>query len=59
MSATVSSDGAKMPAVVQPILHSTELFAKLISAGSAACFAEAVTLPMDCAKIKLQVKLYS
>ena len=34
-----------------------EIFAKLISAGTAACVAEAITLPMDCAKIKLQVQI--
>lgn len=33
-----------------------EIFTKLISAGTAACVAEAITLPMDCAKIKLQVE---
>ena len=41
----------EIPVAVQ----GTELVAKLISAGSAACIAEAITLPMDCAKIKLQV----
>lgn len=38
-----------------PVLRSTELVSKLISAGLAACVAEAITLPMDTAKIKLQV----
>lgn len=33
-----------------------ELVTKLVSAGSAACIAEAITLPMDCTKIKLQVE---
>lgn len=42
----------EIPVAVQ----GTELVAKLISAGSAACIAEAITLPMDCAKIKLQVE---
>ena len=44
----------EIPVAVQ----GTELVAKLISAGSAACIAEAITLPMDCAKIKLQVSIF-
>ena len=55
MAASVPEKEVPVPAVVRPFLQSTELIAKLISAGTAACFAEAVTLPMDCAKIKLQV----
>lgn len=56
MAASVPEKEVPVPAVVRPFLQSTELIAKLISAGTAACFAEAVTLPMDCAKIKLQVE---
>ena len=35
---------------------SHDLIVKLVSAGTAACIAEVITLPMDCTKIKLQVK---
>lgn len=42
--------------VSSPRFAQTELLAKLISAGTAACVAEAITLPMDCTKIKCQVE---
>lgn len=49
----------KSPAVTPPVSHvgfsNVELVSKLVSAGSAASIAEVITLPMDCAKIKLQV----
>lgn len=38
------------------VFQASELAAKLISAGTAACIAEAITLPLDCTKIKLQVE---
>jgi len=56
MVQAISKDGIPVQATAPPVFRSTELLAKLISAGSAACVAEAITLPMDCAKIKLQVE---
>lgn len=56
MVQAISKDGIPVQVTAKPVFKSTELVAKLISAGSAACIAEAITLPMDCAKIKLQVE---
>jgi len=55
MAASKQVMPAGVIATAPPVFKSTELLAKLISAGSAACVAEAITLPLDCAKIKLQV----
>ena len=57
MVQAISKDGIPVQVTAKPVFKSTELVAKLISAGSAACIAEAITLPMDCAKIKLQASL--
>lgn len=54
MSKTVTAAELDRTSTRSSFVHG-ELLAKLISAGSAACVAEAITLPMDCAKIKLQV----
>ena len=51
MSTVVPADKA----LVAPVFRTSDLVAKLISAGTAACVAEAITLPLDCTKIKLQV----
>ncbi|KAL5257212.1 hypothetical protein ACHWQZ_G012223 [Mnemiopsis leidyi] len=54
MSQTLTKKGVQITS--PPVLKSTELVSKLVSAGLAACVAEAITLPMDTAKIKLQVE---
>lgn len=56
MSASVSEKEMPVSRTLRPLLQNTELISKLVSAATAACFAEAVTLPMDCVKIKLQVE---
>lgn len=54
MSQTLTKKGVQITS--PPVIKSTELVSKLVSAGLAACVAEAITLPMDTAKIKLQVR---
>jgi len=51
LSQTVEIESPKLS--VRP---SHDLIVKLVSAGTAACIAEVITLPMYCAKIKLQVE---
>lgn len=38
---------------------SVSIYTKLITAGTSACIADAVTFPLDTAKVRLQVRLYT